>query len=183
MKVMNTCRTRWLSVLLVCWICDAQAAPQNKPLDVCQVLQNLGRYRGQMITIRGEFVGNAIAGPGCPVLKTGDHEWHNGILIDIPHESYAVIDPPAGWKIDLKNWDRALERWKTLRKRGNDTPVFATVIGRLDTRNEQLGVPERIPALPDTKIIPWGYGHLGFFPARLVLFEIKDVELSTNRGR
>jgi len=156
------------------------AEAQNKPLDVCEVLQSLSRYRGRMITVRGEFVGNAIDGPACAVLKTGDHEWHKSILIDIPHESYGFIDPPAEWKIDLKQWDSAVKKWQALRKRwGSATPIFATIVGRLDTRNELLGVP----ALPDTKLVPWGYGHLGMYPARLVLLEIKDIEVSINRGR
>jgi len=136
-----------------------------------------------MITVRGEFVGDRIDGPTCPTLKTGDHEWHKSILIAIPDESDPRIDPPAGWKIDLKNWDKAVKEWQALRKRwGASRPVFATIVGRLDIRNEQLGLPERVPALPDSKLIPWGYGHLGLHPAQIVLLDISDVKVSTNRG-
>lgn len=179
LKVTRLCKTM-LPAVLACWICMSAAGAQNKPLDVCEVLQNLSRYRGQMITVRGEFVGNAIDGTTCPVLKTGDHEWHKGVLIDIPHESYAPIDPPAAWKIELKNWDRAVEKWQALKKRwGGGTPVFATIVGRLDTKSDPL----EVPTLPNGNSLPWGYGHLGIYPARLVLFDIKDVEVSTNRGR
>ena len=69
-----------LGLTLVCWNPNTFAA--SKPLSFCEVLHNLGKYRGKVIEVRGVFDGDLIG--DCVPLKTLQYDWFNGIYLDFP---------------------------------------------------------------------------------------------------
>jgi hypothetical protein len=174
------------------------------PLSVCEVLADLEAYDGRIIEVRGEYFGNSLRGPGydfrtgelafparaCPRLETGGHQWFGALMLEYPqtvnhlidsereHGNILIGEERTQWSYDVVEEVRVFEEWSEARDaalaaRGDEVPsaVLATVAGRLDVKSDGLRVDEQADGTP----IFWGYGHLGIFPARLVLVAITDI--------
>src|SRR5437867_4356539 len=82
----------WVAVFLL----GLQFVPINQtPLNVCEVLQNLDRYRGQLVQIRAGFGPWGDLHGNCPPLRTGDHTWVNGIWLALPTGEHG----PVAWDV------------------------------------------------------------------------------------
>jgi len=138
----------------------------GQPLTVCEVLQDLSSYRGKNIEIRGVWAGAYLI-DDCAQLKTGGHIWPNAILTVEPDD--VRTQDPVSWRMDANAYRRAV---RTM----NRSTVRATFVGRLDARARLFVVTEGVP-----EPVPGGFGHLGQFPARLVIGTIKDV--MTSKGK
>jgi hypothetical protein len=102
----------------------------------------------------------------CPTpIKTEKHEWPNSILLVNPI-SLGKNDQPANWSF-MNPADYEQLFWGTLQ---NYRKMYATVSGRLDEKAELL----RYQHTEET--MPGGYGHLGYWPARIIMMEIKDIK-------
>jgi hypothetical protein len=156
-----------------------QFTPQNQlepinpkdVLTVCEVLTDLQKYRGKIIQIRGRWLGTSLDGRDCAPLRTGDYMWESGIAIAMP--SWLILEKegtPATWSLDQRAYDRA-ERELRLQATRYNRDIIVTFIGRLDAREEGLvtfrGGDEKLHGL--------GYGHLGVYPAQLVIVTVKDI--------
>jgi hypothetical protein len=150
-----------------------QLEPINRqPLSVCEVLQDLKTYRGQIIQIRGRWTGDSLEGD-CPTsLKTGDYEWPSAVVLTQPNSSIVESEEPAKWKADMPAYRRAL---RELERRSQDS-VVATFVGRLDARDRLEVLTNNVP-----QPVPVGYGHLGTYPARLVIITVKEVVAQRRR--
>jgi hypothetical protein len=144
------------------------------PLSVCDVLQNYTRYREQMIEVRGEWTGPGL-GPttNCQpfkTTKTGDFVWLSGIWLVLPVQKNE-IDTPANWAVEEPAYRRAADKLRATNL--DKQEIIATIAGRLEA-NDLRHVVRRV----DSNLLPYGYGHLGQFPAQLVISTIKDLEIS-----
>jgi hypothetical protein len=139
------------------------------PIPICEVLQNLAKYRNSVIEIRGEWNGGSLTGR-CVPLKTGDYTWPTYITLEFPEDLSRLPEEKVDWGLDHQAWSLAEAKLSSLldqiitSRTSSLEVVSATVKGRLDT-------PEHLsPGSP-----PNGFGHLNQFPARMVLMEISDV--------
>jgi hypothetical protein len=141
------------------------------PLTVWQVLQNLPAYAGKIIQVRGEWHGGYLD-EDCPTpLKTEKHEWPNSILLVYPSNlrkedqsvEYGFMTPADYDQLFLNT----LKNYKKMR---------ATVSGRLDAKAELFPDPR------SGEPRPYGYGHLNYWPARIIMMEIKDIKGTVPRG-
>jgi hypothetical protein len=163
------------------------AEPSGKPpFGVCEVLQNVKKFNGKVIEIRGEWAGSyALVGECSVSLKTGDKTWANGIAIATPESVNRDINTLSDtserpdWNLDNDALDLAYDAAaRLLSSNGPNTKVFATFVGRVDFTPELLGKagPPSAPTIS-------GFGHLNAFPARLVLINIRGVGLSMQDKR
>lgn len=147
-----------------------QVVPINpvKPVTVCEVLGDLQKYRGKIIQIRGRWLGTSLDGHECKPLRTGDYGWESGIAIAEP--DWPILETPATWTLDRKALDRAEQEMRLQAIRYNKH-VIVTFIGRLDAREEGLQTFRG----GDGNLHGLGYGHLGVYPAQLVIATVRDI--------
>ena len=158
-------------VLLMVWG-SSQTAParQQSPLTVCDVLQSLDKYRGRIVEVRGEYDGGELRA-SCPPLKTEGYIWISAIQLELPQNSIVKEENPTQWTYDLSANQAAVDRGLAMQRAGGaGTVVMATVAGRLDARE-----PLMVVTAPGREPTPIGYGHLGIYPARLILVRITDI--------
>ena len=141
----------------------------TQPLTVCDVLKDLQEYRGKIVQIRGRWNGPILEGRACAPLKTGDYEWPSGVAIQFPSSRTLEREEPVAWALDQEAYNQ-IER-ERLQALEHTTEILATFIGRLDAREEGLQILRR----PDGDVITNGYGHLGVYPAQLVIATVKDL--------
>ena len=141
--------------------CDQ--ATSQEPDTVCHVLQNLNSYSDQVIRIRGEWRAMSLWGE-CPnQLQTDGYKWPNAIYL-VCKEMLNKTDKPVDWAFGINDFNQLL--LQTLRFK---LPVYATFEGRLDARAKLLQNPKNGPRGPA------GYGHLGYYPAQIVVRRVVDI--------
>jgi len=154
----------------------AEAMRVAEPLDVCDVLKDLSRYRGRVVAIRAE-VNNALRPlkPCREPLLTVGYRWPDALAIDPSEEECAATregDVPAGeFFAQLRKAERA--------SKGSEGRLVVTVIGRVLAREEYVRVQTNYGLLAN------GYGHLGAFPAAMQIWVVRKPERLTvsNRDR
>ena len=137
-----------------------------QPLTVCEVLEDLQKYRGKIIQVRGRWNGPILEGRACAPLKTGEYVWPSGVAIELPSRAR---EEPATWTLDQEAYNQAYRKY--LQAIEHTTEILVTFIGRLDAREEGLEIFRH----PDGDVITNGYGHVGAYPAQLVIATVKDV--------
>jgi hypothetical protein len=155
-------------ISLALLVAQEKSKPINpgKPLDVCSVLQSLELYKGNIIEVRGEWRGLYLTANCSKSFMTGDHKWPDTILLDNPSviEDGTLISSWPNWREERR---AAYEKADMLAD-----PMFATIVGRLEVKEEML----RRDSNGKTHYEMWsGYGHLNNFPARIVQLSIKDL--------
>jgi hypothetical protein len=148
----------------------SQLGYSQEPLTVCQVLKDLDAYSGKIIQVRGIWRG-AFLEEECPkALQTEGYTWINRILLFNTGNS-ANREKPVDWVFGhMESWPAFKE---LLRYKGN---VYATITGRLDARAKLSPSPNGGPP------VPFGYGHLGVYPARIVMKAIENIVGSELKG-
>ena len=135
----------------------------QQPFTVCYVLQNLDSLGGKIIQVRGAWYGGEMREECKTQLKTEDHVWPSAIYL-VTTDFLDKEDEPVDWIFLGDDFEKAFRERN--RYKG---PVNATIIGRLDARAELS--PDPGGGHP----VPFGYGHLNAYPARIVIMEIKDI--------
>lgn len=130
-------------------------------LDVCSALQQLSHLDGQVVTIRGEYQAgrevSAIYGSGCAgriAVDGGTWPWSINV----------VISPCSGFA----------ERLRTViaENRPKNWRVIVTLTGQLRSAQNNPSYPARAP-----KARPMGFGHLGIWPAEILVTAVTDVSV------
>jgi hypothetical protein len=147
--------------------------PAQNPLSVCQVLQNLSTYRGQLIQIEGEWDGlNGTLIGDCPRLNLKGKTWPSEIQLAVPNDGSVRQEEPANWATsDFQVYLYALEgawlQWLRIPEAEREKrSVVAVIAGRLDSRL----------VAPDDQM-NFGYGPDLYAPARLVILHIDKLNV------
>jgi len=145
----------------------AEAMRVTAALDVCDVLRDLGRYRGRVVAIRAELSDALRALKPCPEpLVTKGYRWPDAFAIDPSEEECATKrggDVPAGeFLSQLRKAERA--------SKGSEGRLAVTVIGRVLAREEYVRVQTNYGLLAN------GYGHLNAFPAAVQIWVVRKPE-------
>jgi hypothetical protein len=151
--------------------CSQRNTPSPDPNDwsqrkatVCDVFHYMPAYRGKLVTVTGIYwYGLRETCPGRFV--TGEREWPTVLLIVDRRQS----DPKFGrlpFQTDYASWDRMDEVIMRQAKAHFHGAIQVTITGQVQSDYTQFG----------QKLLS-GYGHLGSFPAQLVVKRIVDVSL------
>jgi len=139
------------------------------PLTVCDVLKEPSRYRGRLVTVTGIFW--AGLRQSCPEpFVTREHTWPSAL--NLAHSQLpASAEDAVSFKTDEKSWDDLLELVRREGKARRHEEIWVTITGQI-----------RAPAgyiRKDGQIVG-GYGHLGVFPAELVVKRILGTSIKSN---
>ena len=101
---------------------------------------------------------------------TGDHVWPSALnLVDSDYRGGG--DEPVSFRTDRESWDRLDAITVREAKAGRRVEVWVTMGGKRRAREHYV--------LND-KQTAGGYGHLGVFPAELVVQRVLDINVKPN---
>lgn len=150
--------------------CGGQAQP--RVMTVCELSNDFGAYRDKMIAVRGIY----YYGLRQTCLQTCSiGPWPSSLDlagIGSREKSPAFVTDDANWNA-LDNVQKTVEAEA---KKGKRLEIWVTAVGRLNThaRRTPLGPCDRIGSRLS------GYGHLGAYPAQLVVKYFTDLEIKAN---
>jgi hypothetical protein len=154
---------RSATVLLLLFAITFTGEPRPSPplLSVCDLSKDYGAYRDKLVAVRGVYY--------YGLRQTCQQTCANG-----PWPSFLdmVGADNASWEALVK----ALHSVELEAKKGKRFEIWVTAVGQLETK-------ARISPLGpcDTKGSGYsGYGHLGVFPAQLVIRSFSDIEIIEN---
>jgi TonB family protein len=151
----------------------ADRQPKTVVLSVCDLSNDFSAFRGKLVTVRGVYYyglrekcqQTCATGPWpsfVDLIRTGNR---------LPAEA------PSVFTDDNTNWaavDRAELAAEHEAEQGRRVEVWVTVTGRLRARDH------RSPVDPCDRVVNSGWGHLGIFPAQLVVWRFSDIKLISN---
>ena len=133
--------------------------PAHDLMSVCDLSRDFTAYRDRQVAVRGVYF-NGLR-QHCPqTCATGP--WPS--FVDLVGSDAAG---DAIWA-DLAKAERTAEREA---KRGRRVEVWVTVIGKLKASNRRSLVG------PCDWVVNGGFGHLGVFPAQIVVEGFNDVQV------
>lgn len=150
-----------LMLTLASIFAGCQAHRAKPTFTVCELSKNYGAYRDQMITVRGVYYYGLRE--ACP-SRCGTGPW--------PSFIYLSGSENSDWA-PLEKIEKTVELEA---KKGKRFEIRVTVHGRLNTSATLSpgGPCDRIGSHYS------GYGHLGMFPAELVVSSFSDIEVVEN---
>jgi len=151
----------------------------EQPLSVCRVLSRTDHLRGKMIQVTGVMIGSMhgsalydASEAECAQLRRRDIRWPAGIYLVWPSQR-TVEDGPRTFEPDVDGIERNLAPIRLRIKERDDLLVTATFLGELRARNA-------IQISWNPHDGGWfggdGYGHLGQYPAQLVIKTVTDAK-------
>ena len=176
MKLASIMFAAWLLFLggaTTCW------SDESEPLQVCEVLENVERYRGKMLTVEGwltinwrngvNFINETEERTVCPGLKGNRADWPGMIHLLWPSEK--PDDGPVAFEEGPDPiWDRLQE---IVKHSEVGIGVAVVVEGELRSReNIRIRWVDRDNLWRDGN----GYGRNRDFPAELVIKRVVAIE-------
>jgi ankyrin repeat protein len=141
-------------------------------IPICDLFQNLTRWKGQRVAVRGEvagtFEGSWMVGRCQGGFSTNGYRWPVSLSYAGPAYSSASTEP----LIRAKQPSATPKGFQELRGRNNVVKT-ATYVGRLRMRDEYMAVCRE-----GGDYITNGFGHLNGAAAEIVVEEIRDAELT-----
>ena len=186
LDLLSMTRTPCLWIALIVSTAYSCAAGPG-PLDVCQILSNIDRYRDQMVVVRGVLAGgvrhgyvleDSKTGGECPSVQRQGFAWPADIAVEQFSPGSEIEDGPVNFSSDSDEIERQLAAPKRLARRDKDLVIVATVEGLLRSRR---GI--RIFKSEDGWYAGDGYGQSGQYPAMLVLRTIKDAKAEKSHAK
>lgn len=149
--------------------------PQPKPvvLSLCDLSKDFSALRGKLVAVRGVYF-YGLRQECRQTCATGP--WPSFVDL-IGADNRLPGEPPFGFTNDDASWaavDRAGRTAERDAKQGRRVEVWVTVTGRFRASDH------RSPVGPCDKVVNSGWGHLGVFPAQLVVKGFSDIEVVPN---
>lgn len=137
--------------------------PSRSILSVCDLSRDFAAYRDKVVAVRGVYW--YCLRQACP-QKCANGPWPS--FLDLIGSESPGSDEGA-WD----SLDKAQRKVELEAKKGKRLEIWVTAVGQLRTR------AQRSPLGPCDKIGSryYGYGHLGGFPAELVVKSFSDIKV------
>jgi hypothetical protein len=140
--------------------------PAQAIISICDLFKDLTRYRGELVTVRGIYW-HGLRQPCPDSFVTLDHKWPSALNL-VDSDLVATQGQNVPFKTDRKSWDVLDEITLREIREGRHEEIWVTAVGKLRT-------PEGY--IRDDGRVAGGYGHLGVFPAELVVQRVFDIEI------
>jgi hypothetical protein len=155
-------RHRAICLLLFSVLTSACHPPASlKVFSLCDLAKDYGSYRDKRVAVRGVYFYGLQE--SCS-QKCADAPWPSFIWLsgaDSENYEWAVLDN-IECKVELEA------------KKGKRFEIWVTATGHLRAREQAS------PLGPCDRIARGGYGHLGAYPAELVVEEFTNIEVKAN---
>lgn len=139
-------------------ISGGQSQRTQAVMSLCDLSKNYGAYRDKVVTVRGVYYFELRA--ACQ-QKCAAGPWPS--FIDLVGAGGGVFD-------GLSKTEQEVEREA---KEGKRVEIWVTAHGQLKTTVNRANPCDRHGWFP-------GYGHLGAYPAQLVVSSLSDIEVVEN---
>jgi len=157
---------------------DQPSAPKGSPvnpLTVCELLKEPLKWDGQIVTVRdhgrGSEEGAALIGVECPgIFVTDGHVWSSAIFLSTPSLPGHLHSPDFTY--DVESGRRMLAKGTELMKKAPLRCLLSTYTGLFETRRDWASAKVAYPNGTSGVI---GFGHLGAYPAQLLLRSADDI--------
>ena len=148
-------------LLLLAITFTGQQRPSPPFLSVCDLSKDYGAYRDKLVAVRGVYY--------YGLRQTCQQTCANG-----PWPSF--LDMVGADDISWEALARAEQSVELEAKKGKRLEIWVTAVGKLETRARlsPLGPCDK----KGSRYL--GYGHLGVFPARLVVRSFSEIEIIEN---
>lgn len=151
-----------------------------KPVDVCDVASSLSMYSNKVVAVRGEFFsgrhGATVARTECK-RPSPFKEFGSGLAINLAFpDDDTTQEAAVRFEVDkgsVRRLERAISDARDRSDIGNELTVIATFVGVLRVRAHF-----KLNQEPNGEYDGNGYGHLGRYPAELVLRKVTDVHIT-----
>jgi hypothetical protein len=140
-----------------------------QPTKLCDLLKNLQFYRGKIVAVRGIYWYGLRQTCPEPFVTSG-HTWPSALNL-ADSDFMAKYGDPVPFETDRESWDRLDELTIREGKAGRREEIWVTIVGKLQT-------PEAYTRR-DGQVVG-GYGHLGVFPAELVVERVSEIAIKSN---
>jgi hypothetical protein len=162
-----------VSAIVALWACsNAQvrgtrsAVTQALPITVCDLFKSPLAYRGKIVSITGVYWGGLRQSCVEPFVTAG-HAWPSAINLT-DSQAAAQRGNPVPFETDYRSWDELDKTVIREAKAGLRGAIWVKMTGQLRT------------LLGDDRSVVGGYGHLGVFPAELVVERVSDIEIKSD---
>ena len=168
-----------LSLLIVLGVVLVPALAAE-PLSLCTVLQRLSEYANKRISVRTHVVlsreGVFFQDEACMEgPKTGDYSWPPLVSWAAPGNRESI---PSDYRLNAQSISKFEVEVNRARSRDVRLEIVATVTGILRTEANPKFVRTRSGALK-----PLGFGHLGEFPAEILIEDISEWVIRDTQKR
>ena len=140
---------------------------------ICDLFQDLAKWKGQRIAVRAELVGTMegtwLSGRCKGAFVTEGHRWP--VLLTYGAPDFFGVDPPSLFRRREASEKLKPKAAPELRGRNNVVTV-ATFVGRLRMRDKYLGF-----CRPGGDYIGNGFGHLNAAAAEFIVESTHDAEV------
>jgi hypothetical protein len=144
---------------------SAEQKPSTpKAITVCELLKNVAVYRGKIVNVRGIYW-NGLRQSCLEPFVTGSHAWPSAL--DMIGSRFPVPETePAAFRTDQKSWDELDAFVLREAKAGHREEIWVSIIGLVRAPKSYIR--------EDGQVVG-GYGHLGGFPAQLVVQRVSKM--------
>jgi hypothetical protein len=159
----------WALTLVGC--ARKQAAPVIPVplLTVCELSRSFAYYAGRFVAVRGVYYGGLRQ--RCSFKCFDGSPWP--AALDLTYADNIRDGPRVGFTTDQRGWDELDRLTLAEARKGGRIEIWVTAVGEVRASSEQSPLDPCVwPRI--------GYGHLGGFPAQLVIKEVKDIEVRLN---
>jgi len=168
-------RTAFCLLVAVMITSCGRPAPEPPFLSVCALSRDFGAYRNRFIAVRGVYYYGLRE--SCP-QKCSDGTWPSFLELG-GTESDGPDQGATTFATDWASWEAVHEVQQTVEleaKKGKRLEVWVTAIGELRTgvKVSPLGPCDKIGSRH------FGYGHLGWAAALLVVQRFSDIQIKAN---
>lgn len=168
----------WLVAFLgaVTGACTSAQAPKSsqrgigvRPITVCELLKNATSYRGKRVVIRGVYW-YGLRGSCAEPFVTRMHQWPSAINL-VDSEFRHPNTDSVSFRTDRKGWDDLDELTIKEGRAGRREEIWVTIAGLVRAPEEYVRKDGSLAG---------GYGHLGVFPAELVVEHVSEISVVPN---
>ena len=150
----------------LCIACARPAADLNKSSDqptktVCDVLRSAPFYNRKIVAVRGIYW-NGLS-QTCPDSIVTRYGLPNAL--NLSTSALVRSDEAVSFETDEASWDQLDELVLREARAGHREEIWVTVVGQFRTMDFHDGIPTG------------GFGHLGAFPAELVVERVYDIKI------
>jgi hypothetical protein len=138
-------------------------------MTICELLKNPSTYRGKLVTVTGIYW-YGLREPCREPLVTGNRTWPT--VIDFAHSDILGASGEAiAFATDSKSWDHLQLFVRQEARAGRREEIWVTVVGMFRAPESYVNKDGQVFG---------GYGHLGGYPAQLVLKTVLDISIKNN---
>lgn len=154
--------------------CSSPSRPAGYPaghrvppaVTVCELLKNVLSYRDKLIAVRGIYW-YGLRQSCSEQFVTGTHVWPTALNFWYSDDA-AKNRLDTSSEVNLKGWGELEATVKREAKAGHREEIWVTLIGMLRAPESYIRTDGQIVG---------GYGHLGGFPAEVVVESVSDIEI------